>query len=193
MSSRTRVRRPHRWDRPRHPRDGCPADRRDGPCGSAARRAGHQARLPGSCPCRGYGTVSACPHRGEVCSTRPISKSLVNALCGGVLRQRSPPAHASGVGNSDHVRAATGGDGIGGASILASESFDDAKPTKRPSVPGGGPVQGEALIECTLELFPCRDHHGIQDFVCAGISCATSELASAGDGGCTSSSISCRA
>ena len=39
------------------------------------------------------------------------------------------------------------------------------------------------LIECTLELFAAGLITGIQDFGAAGISCATSELAAAGDGG----------
>jgi phosphoribosylformylglycinamidine synthase len=39
------------------------------------------------------------------------------------------------------------------------------------------------LIECTLELFAAGVVAGIQDFGAAGISCATSELAAAGDGG----------
>ncbi|MGI8523202.1 MAG: AIR synthase-related protein, partial [Nocardioides sp.] len=38
-------------------------------------------------------------------------------------------------------------------------------------------------IECTLELFAARLVAGIQDLGGAGLSCATSELASAGDGG----------
>ncbi|MFK5219954.1 AIR synthase related protein, partial [Lactococcus cremoris] len=50
---------------------------------------------------------------------------LVNALCVGVLRHEDLQfAKASGVGNLVVLfGAATGGDGIGGASILASESF----------------------------------------------------------------------
>ncbi len=39
------------------------------------------------------------------------------------------------------------------------------------------------LIEATLELFAAGVVTGIQDFGAAGISCATSELAAAGDGG----------
>jgi phosphoribosylformylglycinamidine synthase len=39
------------------------------------------------------------------------------------------------------------------------------------------------LIECTLELFAEDLISGIQDLGAAGLSCATSELASAGDGG----------
>src|SRR5699024_1647572 len=79
--------------------------------------------------------------------------------------------------------AATGGDGIGGASILASETFDETGPAKRPSVQVGDPFMEKLLIECTLELFSAGIINGIQDFGAAGISCATSELASAGDGG----------
>ena len=39
------------------------------------------------------------------------------------------------------------------------------------------------LIECTLDLFNAGVVEALQDFGAAGISCATSELASAGDGG----------
>ena len=39
------------------------------------------------------------------------------------------------------------------------------------------------LIECTLEIFAAGLVAGIQDLGGAGLSCATSELASAGDGG----------
>lgn len=110
---------------------------------------------------------------------------LVNALCVGVLRHSDIHlANASGAGNKVVLFGArTGGDGIGGASILASETFDDAKPTKRPSVQVGDPFMEKVLIECCLELFAARVVEGIQDLGAAGISCATSELASNGDGG----------
>ncbi|MCW2811712.1 MAG: purL, partial [Friedmanniella sp.] len=39
------------------------------------------------------------------------------------------------------------------------------------------------LIECTLELFEAQVINGLSDFGAAGLSCATSELAAAGDGG----------
>src|SRR5699024_1293505 len=77
----------------------------------------------------------------------------------------------------------TGGDGIGGASILASESFDDTKPSKRPAAQVGDPFAEKVLIECCRELFRAGVVEGIQDHAAAGISCATSELASNGDGG----------
>ena len=79
--------------------------------------------------------------------------------------------------------AKTGGDGIGGVSVLASETFDAEGPAKRPSVQVGDPFMEKLLIECTLELFDAGLVAGIQDLGGAGLSCATSELASAGDGG----------
>ena len=56
-------------------------------------------------------------------------------------------------------------------------------PAKRPSVQVGDPFMEKLLIECTLELFAAGLVAGIQDLGGAGLSCATSELASAGDGG----------
>ena len=110
---------------------------------------------------------------------------LVNALCVGVLRHEDIHlANATGAGNKVVLFGArTGGDGIGGASILASESFEDGMPAKRPSVQVGDPFMEKVLIECCLELFDGGLVLGIQDLGAAGISCATSELASNGDGG----------
>jgi phosphoribosylformylglycinamidine synthase II len=110
---------------------------------------------------------------------------LVNALAVGVMRHEDIRlANASGLGNKVVLFGArTGGDGIGGASILASESFDDTKPSKRPAVQVGDPFAEKVLIECCLELFHAGVVEGIQDLGAAGISCATSELASNGDGG----------
>ena len=110
---------------------------------------------------------------------------LVNALCVGVLRHEDLKfAKATGVGNKVIMYGArTGGDGIGGASILASETFDEGGEGKRPAVQVGDPFMEKLLIECTLELFAAGVVTSIQDFGAAGLSCATSELASAGDGG----------
>ncbi|MFD0866550.1 phosphoribosylformylglycinamidine synthase subunit PurL [Tessaracoccus lubricantis] len=135
----------------------------------------------------GYGNCLGLPNiGGEVQFDKSyLGNPLVNALCVGVLRHEDLHlAHASGVGNQVILfGAATGGDGIGGASILASETFDEDGPAKRPSVQVGDPFMEKLLIECTLELFQAGIINGIQDFGAAGISCATSELASAGDGG----------
>jgi phosphoribosylformylglycinamidine synthase II len=110
---------------------------------------------------------------------------LVNALAVGVLRHEDLHlANARGVGNKVVLFGArTGGDGIGGASILASDSFSEGGPTKRPAVQVGDPFAEKVLIECCLELFAQGLVEGIQDLGAAGISCATSELASNGDGG----------
>ena len=110
---------------------------------------------------------------------------LVNALGVGVLRHEDlHTANASGLGNKVVLFGArTGGDGIGGASILASDSFDEGGPTKRPAVQVGDPFAEKVLIECCLELFHGELVEGIQDLGAAGISCATSELAANGDGG----------
>jgi len=110
---------------------------------------------------------------------------LVNALCVGVMKHEDIHlASAEGVGNKVVLFGArTGGDGIGGASILASETFEDGVPAKRPSVQVGDPFMEKVLIECCLELFRADVVQGIQDLGAAGISCATSELASNGSGG----------
>ncbi|PXA71635.1 phosphoribosylformylglycinamidine synthase subunit PurL [Cryobacterium arcticum] len=110
---------------------------------------------------------------------------LVNALSVGVLRHEDLHlANASGTGNKVVLFGArTGGDGIGGASILASDTFSEGGPTKRPAVQVGDPFAEKVLIECCLELYREKLVEGIQDLGAAGISCATSELASNGDGG----------
>jgi phosphoribosylformylglycinamidine synthase len=135
----------------------------------------------------GYGNCLGLPNiGGEVVFDKTyVGNPLVNALCVGVLRHEDLHlAHASGEGNLVILYGArTGGDGIGGVSVLASETFDEDGPAKRPSVQVGDPFLEKLLIECTLELFKAGVVAGIQDLGGAGLSCATSELASAGDGG----------
>ncbi|GAA1905030.1 phosphoribosylformylglycinamidine synthase subunit PurL [Arthrobacter gandavensis] len=135
----------------------------------------------------GYGNSLGLPNIGGevVFDSVYQGNPLVNALAVGVMRHEDIRlANASGAGNKVVLFGArTGGDGIGGASVLASESFDDAKPSKRPAVQVGDPFAEKVLIECCLELFKASVVEGIQDLGAAGISCATSELASNGDGG----------
>ena len=136
----------------------------------------------------GYGNSLGLPNIGGevVFDSVYQGNPLVNALAVGVMRHEDIRlANASGVGNKVVLFGArTGGDGIGGASVLASESFeDDGKPAKRPAVQVGDPFAEKVLIECCLELFKSSVVEGIQDLGAAGISCATSELASNGDGG----------
>ncbi|MDK1326045.1 phosphoribosylformylglycinamidine synthase subunit PurL [Arthrobacter sp. zg-Y1143] len=135
----------------------------------------------------GYGNSLGLPNIGGelVFDSVYQGNPLVNALAVGVLRHEDIRlANASGAGNKVVLFGArTGGDGIGGASVLASESFDADKPSKRPAVQVGDPFAEKVLIECCLELFKSSVVEGIQDLGAAGISCATSELASNGDGG----------
>jgi phosphoribosylformylglycinamidine synthase len=143
----------------------------------------------------GYGNCLGLPNIGGevVFDESYLGNPLVNALCVGVLRHEDLHlAKASGVGNQVILYGAkTGGDGIGGVSVLASETFEAASdsvsgaggPAKRPSVQVGDPFMEKLLIECTLEIFAAGLVAGIQDLGGAGLSCATSELASAGDGG----------
>jgi phosphoribosylformylglycinamidine synthase II len=136
----------------------------------------------------GYGNCLGLPNiGGEVVFDASYSGNpLVNALCVGVMRTDGIKlAHASGAGNQVILFGArTGRDGIGGVSVLASATFgDDGLPANRPAVQVGDPFMEKVLIECCLEIFEQDLVVGIQDLGGAGLSCATSELASAGDGG----------
>ena len=152
----------------------------------------------------GYGNSLGLPNIGgeTVFDASYAGNPLVNALCVGVLRKEDLHlAFASGTGNKIILFGArTGLDGIGGVSVLASETFggdEDAggghqaaggsgpsrSRKKLPSVQVGDPFTEKVLIECCLELYAGHLVVGIQDLGGAGLSCATSELASAGDGG----------
>ena len=135
----------------------------------------------------GYGNCLGLPNIGGeiVFDETYAGNPLVNALCVGVMKHEDIKlATAHGTGNLVVLFGAkTGGDGIGGVSVLASETFNAAKPTKRPSVQVGDPFAEKVLIECCLEIFKADLVIGIQDLGGAGLSCATSELASAGSGG----------
>jgi len=146
----------------------------------------------------GYGNSLGLPNIGGEVIFDPsyAGNPLVNAACIGVLRASDlHTAHASGTGNKVILYGSrTGLDGIGGVSVLASDTFagdsdggsgsGHGKARKKlPSVQVGDPFAEKVLIECTLEVFHAGLVVGIQDLGGAGLSCATSELASAGDGG----------
>ncbi|MGA1145365.1 MAG: phosphoribosylformylglycinamidine synthase subunit PurL [Candidatus Nanopelagicales bacterium] len=135
----------------------------------------------------GYGNCLGLPNIGGevVFDSSYAGNPLVNALCVGAMKHEDIHlASAKGVGNLVVLYGArTGGDGIGGVSVLASETFDDEGPAKRPSVQVGDPFMEKLLIESTLEVLRAGLVEGIQDLGGAGISCATSELASNGEGG----------
>ncbi|WP_344391039.1 phosphoribosylformylglycinamidine synthase subunit PurL [Dietzia cercidiphylli] len=141
----------------------------------------------------GYGNCLGLPNIGgeTVFDESYAANPLVNALGAGVMRVEDLHlAFASGTGNRIILFGArTGLDGIGGVSVLASETFDvdedgaPVKPRKLPSVQVGDPFMEKVLIECCLELYRDELVVGIQDLGGAGLACATSELAAAGDGG----------
>ncbi|MGH8881547.1 MAG: AIR synthase-related protein, partial [Stackebrandtia sp.] len=150
----------------------------------------------------GYGNSLGLPNVGgeTVFDASYQGNPLVNALCAGVMRVEDLHlAFASGSGNKIVLFGArTGLDGIGGVSVLASDTFSgdeassgpdsmlegaSASRKKLPSVQVGDPFAEKVLIECCLDLYHAGLVVGIQDLGGAGLSCATSELAAAGDGG----------
>ena len=102
----------------------------------------------------GYGNCLGLPNiGGEVVFDETYAGNpLVNALCVGVMRHEDIKlAKAAGVGNLVVLFGAkTGGDGIGGVSVLASETFqasgDGKDRAKRPSVQVGDPFLEKLLI-----------------------------------------------
>ena len=104
---------------------------------------------------------------------------LVNAMCVGLLPvERLMRAKATVAG---HVvvlyGATTGRDGIGGASVLASQELDDGAADKRPSVQIGDPFTGKKLIEASVELVSSGLVESLQDCGAAGIASSLSEMA----------------
>jgi phosphoribosylformylglycinamidine synthase len=104
---------------------------------------------------------------------------LVNVMCLGLLHQDQLVLGTAGEPGTIAVLLgkATGRDGIGGASVLASASFDEGSSEKRPAVQVGDPFEEKKLIEACLELYERDLVVGVQDLGAAGLSCATSEPA----------------
>ncbi len=107
---------------------------------------------------------------------------LVNAMCIGVLKASDlKSATAAGIGNLVVLFGArTGRDGIGGASVLASQDIDAGGDEKRPTVQIGDPYMGKRLIETSLELVRDDVLVGLQDLGAAGLASSASEMASRG-------------
>jgi phosphoribosylformylglycinamidine synthase len=109
---------------------------------------------------------------------------LVNAMCVGLLDpSRLQSAKAQGPGNVVVLYGATTGrDGIGGASILASQELGEDDADKRPSVQVGDPFTGKKLIEVSVELVESGLVESLQDCGAAGLASALSEMAQDGAG-----------
>jgi phosphoribosylformylglycinamidine synthase len=110
---------------------------------------------------------------------------LVNALCLGTLRHdQIRRGKATGLGNPVYyVGAATGRDGLGGASF-ASRELSAESAADRPAVQKGDPFMEKLLIEACLEMMAVPGLVvGIQDMGAAGLTCSTCETASRGGSG----------
>ncbi len=133
----------------------------------------------------GYGNSVGVPTVGGELAFGPgfAENPLVNVMCVGLLtHDHLVLARASGVGNlAVLLGSATGRDGIGGVSVLASAGFGaDDGDAKRPSVQVGDPFEEKRLIEACLALYDAGLVTGIQDLGGAGLTCATSETAARG-------------
>ena len=108
---------------------------------------------------------------------------LVNAMCVGLLpTERVLRAKATGPGNALVLYGAlTGRDGIGGASVLASQDLEGSD-DKRPTVQIGDPFRGKALIEVSLDLVESELVVGLQDCGAAGLASSLAEMAGSGAG-----------
>src|SRR5438105_7227454 len=86
------------------------------------------------------------------------SNCLVNAMCVGLLPAERVTRARGGLPGQLVVLfgATTGRDGIGGASVLASQELGEGAAEKRPSVQIGDPFTGNKLIEVSLELVERR-------------------------------------
>jgi phosphoribosylformylglycinamidine synthase II len=109
---------------------------------------------------------------------------LVNAMCVGVLDpSRLQSAKAQGPGNVVVLYGSTTGrDGIGGASVLASQELGEDDADKRPSVQVGDPFTGKKLIEVSVELVEGGLVESLQDCGAAGLASSLSEMAGDGAG-----------
>jgi phosphoribosylformylglycinamidine synthase II len=129
----------------------------------------------------GYGNCVGVPTVGGELVFDPsyAANPLVNVMAIGLLEEaRLTLASAPGPGNLVVLfGSATGRDGIGGASVLASATFTDDDPSKRPTVQIGDPFAEKLLIEASLELIERGLVEGLQDLGAGGITCATSETA----------------
>ena len=138
----------------------------------------------------GYGNSVGVPTIGGELTFDPCYQTnpLVNVLCVGALPvERLVLGIASGTGNlAVLLGSATGRDGIGGVSVLASAGFEgedgaaSLDESKRPATQVGDPYEEKRLIEACLALLDEKLVVGIQDLGGGGLACGTSELAARG-------------
>jgi phosphoribosylformylglycinamidine synthase II len=129
-----------------------------------------------------YGNCVGVPNLGgeAIFDDAYARNPLVNAMCVGILpAERLTRAGASGVANLLVLYGATTGrDGIGGASVLASQDLGEGAEEKRPSVQVGDPFTGKKLIESSLELVENGLVTSLQDCGAAGLASSLAEMSS---------------
>jgi phosphoribosylformylglycinamidine synthase len=131
----------------------------------------------------GYGNCLGIPDVGGEVAFDPSysGNPLVNAMCVGIARHDEITlARAAGPGNVLLlVGAATGRDGIQGASFASAELGPD-RDERRPSVQVGNPFLEKLLMEACLELAGGDGVVAMQDLGAAGLTCALAELTARG-------------
>ena len=135
----------------------------------------------------GYGNCMGIPTvGGEVYFEEAYQGNcLVNAMTVGVV-SHDQIIRSTAAGPGNHVvliGSKTGRDGIGGASVLASQEFDETLEEKRPSVQVGDPFTEKKLLEACLELLQADRFVALQDLGAAGITSSASEMAAKGEVG----------
>jgi len=131
----------------------------------------------------GYGNCIGVPTvGGEIrFAETHASNPCVNVMCVGFAKADALVTSQSLVPHAGSVMvlygAATGRDGIGGVSVLASATLEEGAEASRPSVQIGDPFAEKLLIEASLELIGGGLLEGLQDLGGAGITCALSESA----------------
>jgi phosphoribosylformylglycinamidine synthase len=131
----------------------------------------------------GYGNCIGVPTvGGEIHFAEPHSQNpTVDVMCVGLARADKLATSQSLTANVGSLMvlygAATGRDGIGGVSVLASATLDESSEASRPAVQIGDPFAEKLLIEASLDLIDLGLLEGLQDLGGAGITCAVSESA----------------
>ncbi len=130
--------------------------------------------------CFGVPTVGGEVYFEDCYQTNP----LVNAMSVGIVKVgETVSATSYGAGNPVYiVGAATGKDGIGGASF-ASADISENSAEQLPSVQVGDPFEEKKLLEACLEAIQTGTIIGMQDMGAAGITCSTSEMSAKGEHG----------
>ena len=126
-----------------------------------------------------YGNCVGLPNLGGqiVWDQGHTNKPLVNVMCLGLVQKSNLiTAKASGPGNIVLIVGNdTGPDGIGGASVLASQTYEEGR-EKISAVQVGDPFRGKCLIEAYLECVKAGFIVATKDMGAAGLTCTTTEM-----------------